>query len=395
MRAVLRVRWLPRMAGWHPLSGHRLDRALEKPVINSQKPTAASKAYHHPTGFFARSRVREAVAGYLFILPNFLGFLLFTSLPVLASLLLSFFDWDILTPPRAAVYADREYQRGAKPHPGWQYRLPIKNFVELVGFKSEMVEETVKGGGKREVRKLVPRDPQFWKYCWNTLFLMMSIPIGMAGSLGLALLMNQKLRGIVIFRTVYFLPSITAGVALYMLWRWIYNPDFGLLNAMLMGIGKALHIQIPKIEWLSSTFWSKPALMIMGLWTGVGGTSMIIYLAGLQTIPQDLYEAADIDGASGWQKFLHVTWPMLSPQTFFIFTMSVIGGFQGHFESAYIMTQGGPAGSTTTISYYIYNHAFQWFHMGYAAAISWFLFVIIFLITLANWRFGGKHVQYV
>ncbi len=292
---------------------------------------------------FKSAKFRDALGGYLFLLPNFLGFLVFTSLPVLASLVLAFVDWDILTPPK------------------W---VAIENFIRLM------------------------KDHLFWKYVGNTFFLMMGIPIGMFASLGLALVMNRKIRGIVFFRTVYFLPSISTGVALCMLWRWIYNPDFGLLNSFLAKVG------IGGPEWLSSTVWAKPALMIMGLWTSMGGYNMILYLAGLQGISPELYEAADIDGASGWQKFWNVTWPMLTPTTFFIFVMSVIGGFQGGFQAAYIMTGGGPAGATTTISYYIYNNAYQWFKMGYAASIAWFLFLVILIVTLFNWKYGGKVVHY-
>ncbi len=290
-----------------------------------------------------RPKFRDTIGGYFFLLPNFLGFLLFTSLPVLASLLLAFVDWDILTPPK------------------W---VGIENFARLM------------------------KDHLFWKYVGNTLFLMIGIPVGMFASLALALLMNRKLRGIVIFRTIYFLPSLSAGVALCMLWRWIYNPDFGLLNAFLAKVG------IDGPEWLSSIVWAKPALMLMGLWTGIGGTTMILYLAGLQTIDLELYEAADIDGANGWQKFWNITWPMLTPTTFFVFVMGIIGGFQGGFQAVYIMTGGGPAGATTTISYYIYNNAYQWFKMGYAASIAWFLFLVILVVTLFNWKYGGKVVHY-
>ncbi|MCK5160220.1 MAG: sugar ABC transporter permease, partial [Candidatus Aureabacteria bacterium] len=231
-------------------------------------------------------------------------------------------------------------------------------------------------------------DAYFWQYLGNTLFLMLGIPISMFASLGLAVLMNKKLRGIVFFRTIYFLPSICTGVALYVLWRWIYNTDLGLLNTLLGYIG------IPKVEWLTDTALAKPSLMLMGIWTGVGGYNMILYLAGLQGIPLDIYEAADIDGASGWQKFWAVTWPMLSPTTFFIFIMSVIGGFQGGFDAAYIMTGGGPAGSTTTLSYYIFNNAYRWSKMGFAASIAWVLFALVFVVTLFNWKFGGKVVHY-
>lgn len=286
---------------------------------------------------------RIAGAGCLFLLPNFVGFLVFTSLPVLASLALSFFDWDLFGAPKF---------------------VGLQNFATLL------------------------RDRDFWRYGFNTLFLMLAIPVNMLGSLFLAMVMNQKLRGIVVFRVIYFMPTIVAGVGTYLLWRWLYNPDYGLINAMLRAAG----IEGPK--WLQSVMWAKPALMLMGFWTAVGGYNMILYLAALQNVPLDLYEAADIDGASRWQKFWAITWPMVSPTTFFIFTMSIIGGLQGGFEQAMVMTGGGPAGATTTISYYIYNHAFAWNHMGYAAAIAWALFAVVFVMTLLNWRFGGKVVHY-
>ena len=288
-------------------------------------------------------RGRTAVAGGLFLLPNFLGFLVFTSLPVLASLALSFFDWDLFRAP--------------KP-------VGLRNFVALM------------------------QDREFWRYGFNTVFLMLMIPVNIMGSLFLAMVMNQKLRGIVVFRVIYFVPTIVAGVGTYLLWRLLYNPDYGLINAMLRLAG----IEGPK--WLQSVAWAKPALMLMGFWTAVGGYNMILYLAALKNVPLDLYEAADIDGANRWQKFWAITWPMVSPTTFFIFTMSIIGGLQGGFEQAIVMTGGGPAGATTTISYYIYNHAIAWNHMGYAAAIAWVLFAAVFVVTMLNWRFGGKIVHY-
>jgi multiple sugar transport system permease protein len=286
---------------------------------------------------------RIALAGGLFLLPNLLGFLIFTSLPVLASLGLSFFAWDLFTPPK---------------------------FVGLHNFSTLM------------------KDHAFWYYGFNTVFLMLAIPVNMMGSLLLAVVMNQKLRGIVVFRTMYFLPTIVAGVGTYVLWRWMYNPDYGLINTVLRAVG----IEGP--QWLQSITWAKPALMFMGFWTVVGGYNMILYLAALQGVSPELYEAADIDGANPWQKFWAITWPMVSPTTFFIFTMSVIGGLQGGFEQAFVMTRGGPAGATTTISYYIYNHAFAWNHMGYAAAIAWVMFAAVFVVTLLNWRFGGRVVHY-
>jgi multiple sugar transport system permease protein len=293
-------------------------------------------------------------------MPNFIGFLLFTSLPVLASLCISFLEYDCITAPKF---------------------VGLKNFITLLGFHMES-------------GMVAANDQEFWKYTWNTIFLMFAIPVGMLLSLATALAMNQKLKGIVLFRTVYFLPTVSSGVALALLWKWIYNPDFGLLNEFIGKIGALFYQSWRGPQWLSSIAWAKPSLMIMGLWTGMGGVNMILYLAALQGVPRDYYEAAEIDGASAWQKFCKITWPMISPTTFFIAIMSVIGGFQGGFMSAYVMTQGGPAGATTTIEYYIYNNAYQWFHMGYAASIAWFLFIVIFVVTLINWRFGGKLVQY-
>ena len=302
----------------------------------------------------------EGMAGYVFLAPNFLGFLVFTSLPVLTSLILSFTQWDILTPAKF---------------------VGVRNFIELLGFH-------------REAGRLVANDPDFWKYLYNTVFLMLAIPIGVAGSLGLALVMNRKLRGITAFRTIYFLPTVCSGVALLLLWKWIYNPDYGMLNVALGKVFSVLHLPIRPPEWLNDVAWAKPALMLMGFWSSIGGVNMILYLAALQQVPLELYEAADIDGAGGWQKFKAVTLPMLSPTTFFIFIMSVIGGLQGGFMQANILTGGGPAGATTTIDYFIYTKAYVSWEMGYAAAIAWILFVLVFIVTLINWRIGGKLVHY-
>ena len=191
-----------------------------------------------------------------------------------------------------------------------------------------------------------------------------------------------------------FLPTITNGVAICLLWAWLYNYDFGLLNGLIIKLGGFLHISFKGIPWLTSTTWSKPSLMIMGLWIAMGGYNMILFVAALQGVPKELYEAAEIDGADPWHKFWSVTWPMISPTTFFIAIMAVIGGFQGGFMQAYVMTGGGPERSTTTLEYLIYNHLYSWQHVGYAAAIAWFVFVIVFIITLFNWRFGGRLVQY-
>ena len=178
------------------------------------------------------------------------------------------------------------------------------------------------------------------------------------------------------------------------LWRLIYNSDFGVLNTLIGKFGALLHLPLKGPNWLTDEAWAKPALIIMSVWQNVGGYNMILYLAALQGVPRDLYEAAEIDGANSWQKFWAVTWPQISPTTFFIATMSLIGGFQAGFDPAYIMTGGGPHGATTTIIYYIYNNFYEWQNMGYAAAISWFLFLVIFAVTLIKWKAFGKFVHY-
>ncbi|MBI4388124.1 MAG: sugar ABC transporter permease [Candidatus Omnitrophica bacterium] len=293
--------------------------------------------------------IKENIAAYFFLLPNLTGFLVFTSIPVVASLVLSFMKWDLFSSPR------------------W---IGLDNF------------------------KLLFQDQLFWKYCWNTVYLMLAIPFSIAGSLILALALNQKIKGAVFFRTVYFLPTICSGVAIFMLWRLIYNPDFGVFNTLISKFGALVHVPLKGPEWLTDENWAKPALIIMNVWQTVGGYNMILYLAALQGVPRDLYEAAEIDGANGWQRFWAVTWPQISPTTFFIATMSIIGGFQSGFDPAYIMTGGGPNGSTTTIIYYIYNNAFKWHQMGYAASISWILFLAIFLATLTKWKIFSKVVHY-
>ena len=302
--------------------------------------------------FLRRPDQRDIIPGLLFLLPNIVGFLLFTAGPVVVSFLLSFSSWDLLTPPHWAGLA---------------------NFRGLLGFH----------GSPEGVRA---NDPAFWKYLGNTFFMLLALPFHMAGSLGLAMILNRKIRFASLYRLVFFLPSILAGVAIYYLWRWMYNPEFGLVNGVL-----AL-FRVAGPHWLADPRWAKPALMLMGMWMSVGGTSMILYLAALQNVPQELYEAASIDGANRWQQFRVVTFPSVAPVTFFILTMGIIGGLQSGFDSAYIMTGGGPFGATTTISYYIYTKAYVLFQMGYAAAIGWILFLIALAITLLNWKRGGQQI---
>ena len=296
---------------------------------------------------------RELWPAIGFLLPNLIGFLAFTAAPVVMSLGLSFTSWDLLTPPL------------------W---VGVDNFVALLGFSSTPT-------GWRA------NDPEFWQFLGNTLFFLLAIPVNIAGSLGLAILLNRKLRFSHFYRLVFFLPSVLTGVAIFTLWKIMYNPDYGLINGLLEtgGLGGS--------KWLTDPAMAKPALMIMSSWMTIGGTSMILYLAALQNVPLDLFEAAKIDGAGKWAQFRHVTWPSLMPVTFFIFTMALIHSLQGGFDAAYVMTNGGPFGSTTTLGFYIYRQAYVAFEMGYAAAIAWVLFLLVLVLTLINWRYGNKNAS--
>jgi multiple sugar transport system permease protein len=482
------------------------------------------------------------VSGLAFLAPNILGFLTFTIVPLGFSLVLAFSNWD----------------------------MKLHNL-----FKSEPIQTV---WGKNFLHLL--REPEFYQYLGNTLYLMLGIPLAIAGSLGAALLLSRDLgggsrraRGILaagavlcvslvalvltglhasalvlllcglgglllitgvlagsaVYRTVFFLPHFTSGVAVFILWKKLYNPSNGPVNNALAGplaaLGRTVnHLPEPLVQaglwlalaglcllaawgtarllaltregslgtaaallpmamllfpalialrwsplpaagwasavaavllagllvlrsrrrgrefvarpghgfgdafmlalvllvvelvllglgvvcfrlpawaadgleppaWLSVYNWAKPAIMIMGLWGAIGSNNMLLYLAGLSNIPCDLYEAADIDGASRFQRFWHVTWPQLAPVTFFIFIMSVIGGLQGGFEMARTMTNGGPAGSTTTLSYFIYTQGFSTGRLGYASAIAWVLFAMVFVVTLFNWKFGSRYVN--
>jgi len=269
------------------------------------------------------------------------GFLLLTAGPIVASILLSFCEYDVLHPVRWAG---------------------LDNYRAL------------------------PRDPLFWKSLGNTLFMVLGVPLGMAVSLGVAMLLNARVKGMAFYRTIYYLPAIVPAVASSILWIWVLNPQFGLVNVALQRL-----FGITGPQWLQSELWSKPSILLMGLWGA--GAGMIIWLAGLKGIPETLYEAAEIDGAGGWAAFRHVTIPMLSPYIFFNLIMGVIGTFQ-IFTQAYIMTGGGPVDSTLFYVYYLFNNAFRYFKMGYASALAWILFVIILALTLLQLRLGKRWVYY-
>ena len=285
---------------------------------------------------------RETLEFYCFVSPWIIGFTVFGIFPVLFSLYLSFCHYDILTPAQ------------------W---CGLENYREV--FTDEL----------------------FYTSLWNTVyFAALAVPLGIGGSLTLALLLNTGIRAKNFYRAAFYIPSVAAGVGVALLWKWLFNPEFGLINEALRGVG----ISNPP-GWLMSEIWSKPAFVLMGFW-GIGGGA-IIFLAGLQGIPQSLYEAARIDGASKWREFLHVTIPMLSPVIFFQLIMGVIGTFQV-FVSAYVMTQGGPGHSTLFYVLYLFNKAFKFYQMGYGASMAWILFVIIVILTFLQFLGARRWVHY-
>ena len=284
---------------------------------------------------------RRNVVGYIFIAPFILGFLFWFLIPALTSVWLVFQDWNMIRPPE---------------------------FVGLDNFKK------------------IASDKLFWQALKvTTLYTVISVPVSMVLAFLLALLMNTKVRGITAFRTIYYLPSIVPAVANAVLWAWILNSDFGLLNVFLHFIG------LPKIRWLQEPELALPALILMSLW-GLGG-GMVIYLAGLQGIPEVFYEAAEIDGAGRWHKLRHVTIPLMSPVIFFNLVMSIIGTFQV-FTAGYLITDGGPQNATLFYVLYLYRNAFQYLEMGYAAALAWVLFFVIMGLTLLIFKYVGSLIYY-
>jgi len=303
---------------------------------------AKSQALPSPrrrAGGFAR---RETITFYLLIAPWLLGFLLFVLGPMLASLGISFTRWDLLSP------------------------------AKLIGLDN--------------YEKLFTRDPLFWQSLKVTaVYTAVYVPLELAGGLVLAMLMNQKIRGVSVFRTIYYLPSVLPAVAFIVVWIWILHPDVGLINTLLSYVG------VDGPRWLANPRWSLPALLMMSLW-GLG-RGMVIYLASLQGIPKHLYEAAAIDGASGWQSFRKITLPLLTPTIFFNLVLSIISTFQT-FTGAFVATNGGPLDSTLFYVLYLYRQAFQFFNMGYASALAWVLFVIIMVLTLVIVRTSDRWVYY-
>jgi multiple sugar transport system permease protein len=289
-----------------------------------------------------RGRVKEAALAYVFLLPTLAGLALFTMGPVVAGFLISFTNWNILLPPQ------------------W---VGLDNYQALATLD-------------------LPR-----KVFGNTLYYtLLNVPLNMAFALAVALLLNQRLRGVAFYRAVYFLPVVSSTVAASLIWGWLYSPNFGPINYFLGLVG------IKGPPWLGSTTWAMPAVIIMSVWKGFG-TNMLIFLAGLQGMPQEVQEAAMIDGANRWQRFWRVTWPLLSPTTFFVLVISCIVSFQV-FEQVFVMTDGGPAYATTVLGLFIYLNAFRYNNMGYAAAAAYILFALTLAVTLAQFKLQGRWTYY-
>ncbi|MCD6205430.1 MAG: sugar ABC transporter permease [Candidatus Marinimicrobia bacterium] len=288
-------------------------------------------------------RRNQALLGYLFVSPWALGFLIFGLYPIIMSMYYSLCRYDVL-------------------------RIP--QFIGLGNY-----------------RELIMEDPYFWKSIWNTVYYtFLRTPLVILGSLLLAVLVNNAVRGIRFFRTIYFIPSIITGVVLSSIWLWMLNPQYGLINTLLAFFG----IQGPL--WLQSPEWSKPSIIIMSLWS-IGGGRMLVFLAALQGIPQQMYEVVDLDGGGWWKKFRYVTIPMVSPVIFLWTVLEIIFSFQV-FTEAYVMTKGGPLNSTLFYNLYLYYKAFDDFSMGYASALAWLLLLFILMVTVIQFAVGQKMVYY-
>lgn len=278
-----------------------------------------------------RLRIRRSTWGYIFISPWILGFLLFSGGPLVASLYLSLTQYDVISPP---------------------------HFVGIDNYKYAL-----------------SGDPLFWNSLFRTsYFALVAVPFGLIGSLALAVLLNQGLRATNIYRTLFFLPHLTPAVAMAILWSWLLHPTLGFANTFLGQIG------IAPYPWLTDKNTVIPTLIMISLWAGVGGNTMLIFIAALQGVPRDLEEAAELDGAGSWGKFRVITLPLISPVIFFNLVLGIISSFQV-FALAFVATKGGPSYGSWFLILHIYNQAFSYFRLGYGAALSWIFLFILLVVT--------------
>lgn len=281
-------------------------------------------------------KMKKALVAYSFILPNLIGFFIFTFIPIVCSLLLSFCEWDSGNPVKF---------------------IGLENFIYLF-----------------------TKDSSFRIALKNTIYYTaITVPVTLALSLALAILMNKPLKGRVFFRSVLFFPYVASLVAVAVVWMALFNPDRGPVNSILMAVG----IQNPP-RWAASTTWAMPTIIGLTVWKGMG-YYMIVYLAALQGVSADLYEAASLDGAGKWKQFVHITWPSVAPTTFFVLMMLMVATFKS-YDIMYITTQGGPGEATKVLAYHIYNSAFVNSQFGYASAVAMILFAIIMVVTLIQFK---------
>ena len=291
-------------------------------------------------------RTKEAIAGYLFLMPWLLGLALFIVGPMMTSGFLSFTRYDVVNPPQF---------------------VGLKNFIEIF-----------------------TKDRLFWPSMMLTFrYALIVVPLSLVGALSAAMLLNQALRGTTLFRTFFFLPHLTPIVAAAVLWGWIFNADVGPINHWIRTITGSDNAP----GWFRDPDWAMTGLIIMAMWGAIGGNTMLIFLAGLQGVPQELYDAAVVDGAGIWAKFRNVTLPMLTPTIFFNMVLGIIGALRV-FSAAFVATQGGPAYSTWFYALHIYTRAFQYFEMGYASALAWIFFFVLFVFTFVQFRQSRRWVYY-
>jgi multiple sugar transport system permease protein len=289
----------------------------------------------------SRWRYRRLGWGLFFVSPWLIGFLAFVAAPILASLYFSFTRYDVLTPPRL---------------------VGLQNFQDLLD------------------------DRVFWQAVYNSVFyVVFAVPGHAVVGFSLAYLLDRRLWARPVWRTIFFLPAIVPAVAAATIWAWIYNSEFGLLNSVLNSFG------VPSVPWLSSEALVKPSLIVISLWSS--GAVMVIYLAALQDVPQHLYDAARIDGASWYQELRYLTIPLVSPATVFVLVTGLIGAFQ-YFTFPYLLTRGGPVNASLFYPLYLYFNSFQWFKMGYASAMAWIMFVLTVLCAIAIFRSSARWAYY-
>ena len=309
-------------------------------AVTVRKRTLLARLLRYETN----ADVRQCLWGWFFATPWLVGLLVFVIGPIIASFVLAFTRYDVISTPEF---------------------IGVENFV-----------------------RAFTDDDLFWPSLGRTFkYALAVVPTGLVGSLGLALLLNQGYRGTNLFRTLYFLPHLTPSVAMAILWKWLLNPQVGPVNHILALVG------IKGPGWLTSPDWALPSLIGISLWAGLGGNHMLIFLAGLQGVPQELYDAADVDGAGRWRKFWNVTLPLISPTMFFNLIMGVIGSLQT-FAMAFVATQGGPSWATWFFGLHLYNWSFQYFEMGYGSALAWILAAIIITITVIQFRLSRGWVFY-